>query len=293
MKLGKYVLQCFVSTPAGCIRDVPFIEGAYALRHRDRDGVAWPDAVQRLVREGLFSFYRDGHGECCGVRKVEPLKRALGPFAEKAWVTGQRKDQSPGTPRTFPSCRKTRRSARPTDAGEVQSAQPLDLEQVWDYIGSDVPFNALHTPQRASRLAAEPLHPAPLQPARTCRTVVGKIPRRMWPASREFVAKFITPVSDAPRFPKVWSETTAHRSWTTVIGVSRNTTNSTSVSALRPVKRTRSLRFSGRASVRALWTHDQSGPHHLRAHVVTGVMTMLATAAGIYLLERPVVLHAG
>lgn len=54
-----------------------------------------PDAekLQPFVRKkGLFSFYDDGHKECCGVRKVEPLRRALGTF--EAWVTGQRKDQS-------------------------------------------------------------------------------------------------------------------------------------------------------------------------------------------------------
>ena len=55
-----------------------------------------PEAVQALVHEkGLFSFYRDGHKECCGIRKVEPLTRAL--ESSRAWVTGQRKDQSPGT----------------------------------------------------------------------------------------------------------------------------------------------------------------------------------------------------
>src|SRR5262245_36006785 len=46
-----------------------------------------PEAVEKLVREkGLFSFYKDGHKECCGVRKVEPLVRALKPL--KAWITG-------------------------------------------------------------------------------------------------------------------------------------------------------------------------------------------------------------
>ena len=60
-----------------------------------------PEAVQKLVQEkGLFSFYRDGHKECCGVRKVEPLQRALRPL--KAWVTGQRRDQSPGTRASVP-----------------------------------------------------------------------------------------------------------------------------------------------------------------------------------------------
>ena len=60
-----------------------------------------PEAVQALVREkGLFSFYRDGHQECCGIRKVEPLKRALADA--RAYVTGQRKDQSPGTRAMIP-----------------------------------------------------------------------------------------------------------------------------------------------------------------------------------------------
>ncbi|XP_076910066.1 5'-adenylylsulfate reductase 1, chloroplastic-like [Bidens hawaiensis] len=58
----------------------------------------FPDAVevQALVRtKGLFSFYEDGHQECCSVRKVRPLRRALKGL--RAWITGQRKDQSPGT----------------------------------------------------------------------------------------------------------------------------------------------------------------------------------------------------
>lgn len=48
-----------------------------------------------MKEKGLFSFYRDGHGECCGIRKIEPLKRKLA--GVRAWATGQRRDQSPGT----------------------------------------------------------------------------------------------------------------------------------------------------------------------------------------------------
>ncbi|BBH02005.1 APS reductase 3, partial [Prunus dulcis] len=55
----------------------------------------------RLVRsKGLFSFYEDGHQECCRVRKVRPLRRALKGL--RAWITGQRKDQSPGTRAEIP-----------------------------------------------------------------------------------------------------------------------------------------------------------------------------------------------
>jgi phosphoadenosine phosphosulfate reductase len=104
-----------------------------------------PEAVQKLVQEkGLFSFYRDGHKECCGVRKVEPLTRALRPL--KAWVTGQRKDQSPGTRASVPVVQldQTFGSAeRP-----LIKFNPLSnwsSQQVWAYIRqNDVPYNALH-----------------------------------------------------------------------------------------------------------------------------------------------------
>ncbi|KAK9827682.1 hypothetical protein WJX81_008004 [Elliptochloris bilobata] len=62
-----------------------------------------PDAQETtdLVRaKGMFSFYEDGHQECCRVRKVRPLRRQL--TGLKAWITGQRKDQSPGTRAAVP-----------------------------------------------------------------------------------------------------------------------------------------------------------------------------------------------
>ncbi|HYD47326.1 MAG TPA: phosphoadenylyl-sulfate reductase [Terriglobales bacterium] len=105
----------------------------------------YPEAVQKLVHEkGLFSFYRDGHKECCGVRKVEPLVRALKPL--KAWVTGQRRDQSPGTRAEIPVVQ-----LDPT-FGSVEKPlvkfNPLanwSSKQVWEYIRrNDVPYNPLH-----------------------------------------------------------------------------------------------------------------------------------------------------
>ena len=105
-----------------------------------------PDAVQRLVREkGLFSFYQDGHGECCGVRKVEPLKRALGPL--QAWITGQRKDQSPGTRANIPVVQEDKAFSTPDRT--LVKFNPLSRwtsKQVWDYIEIyEVPFNVLHS----------------------------------------------------------------------------------------------------------------------------------------------------
>ena len=104
-----------------------------------------PDAVEKLVREkGLFSFYRDGHKECCGIRKVEPLRRALSNL--DAWVTGQRRDQSPGTRAQVPVVQPDPTFS--TDNRELVKFNPLanwTSKQVWDYIReNDVPYNELH-----------------------------------------------------------------------------------------------------------------------------------------------------
>jgi phosphoadenosine phosphosulfate reductase len=101
------------------------------------------DATEKLVKEkGLFSFYKDGHKECCDVRKVDPLKRALNTV--DAWVTGQRKDQSPGTRANVPVMQKD-----PTfGTGKLIKFNPLanwSSKQVWDYIReNNVPYNKLH-----------------------------------------------------------------------------------------------------------------------------------------------------
>jgi phosphoadenosine phosphosulfate reductase len=104
-----------------------------------------PEAVQKLVREkGLFSFYEDGHKECCGVRKVEPLRRALKSL--DAWVTGQRKDQSPGTRASVPVVQIDQMFG--SDDKPLIKFNPLSnwtSKQVWDYIrANDVPYNPLH-----------------------------------------------------------------------------------------------------------------------------------------------------
>ncbi|MGE0451194.1 MAG: phosphoadenylyl-sulfate reductase [Vicinamibacterales bacterium] len=104
-----------------------------------------PKSVEGLVREkGLFSFYVDGHKECCGIRKVEPLMRALLPL--RAWVTGQRKDQSPGTRADVPVVQLDRTFGSPDRP--LVKFNPLSYwtsKQVWSYIRSnDVPYNPLH-----------------------------------------------------------------------------------------------------------------------------------------------------
>lgn len=74
-------------------------EVAEALIERYRIRIDWyfprHEAVEKLEREkGLFSFREslDNRHECCHIRKVEPLSRALAGL--KGWVTGMRRDQS-------------------------------------------------------------------------------------------------------------------------------------------------------------------------------------------------------
>jgi phosphoadenosine phosphosulfate reductase len=107
-----------------------------------------PDAtkLERFVKQkGLFSFYEDGHKECCGIRKVQPLRRALSSF--RAWVTGQRKDQSP-TRSTLDVMHEDEAFTGQHD-GTLWKFNPLanwTSQQVWDYIHThDVPYNPLHT----------------------------------------------------------------------------------------------------------------------------------------------------
>lgn len=102
------------------------------------------EALSEMVkRKGLFSFYRDGHQECCGVRKIEPLKRYLADF--DGWITGQRKDQSP-TRVDVPIEQED--AAFSSNDKVLLKYNPLanwTSQRVWQYIrAEDVPYNELH-----------------------------------------------------------------------------------------------------------------------------------------------------
>jgi phosphoadenosine phosphosulfate reductase len=103
------------------------------------------ESVRELVQEkGLYSFYKDNHQECCGVRKIAPLRSKL--KTVDAWVTGQRKDQSPGTRAQIPVIQDDKVFARENDS--LTKFNPLanwSSEQVWNYIRTNqVPYNELH-----------------------------------------------------------------------------------------------------------------------------------------------------
>lgn len=101
-----------------------------------------PEAVQAMVRQhGLNLFYDsvDLRRKCCGIRKVEPLDRALGEL--DAWIAGLRPDQSV-----------TRGDVRAVEIDEVHGGRiklnPLvrwTREDVMAYVERNhVPVNRLH-----------------------------------------------------------------------------------------------------------------------------------------------------
>jgi len=114
---------------------------------RDRYGVAIQvyepraAAVQNYVHVyGRDAFYQslDLRRNCCEIRKVEPLKRALA--GKRAWITGQRREQSVG---------RSQLAEREFDlAHGLVKFSPLAAwseAQVWDYVRAhDVPYNRLY-----------------------------------------------------------------------------------------------------------------------------------------------------
>jgi len=106
----------------------------------------YPDAdkLQQLVtNKGLFSFYQDGHEECCGIRKVEPLRRKLARL--DAWITGQRKDQSPTRGDVAVIELDTAFSSESHLVIKINPLANWSSEDVWNYIRLfDVPYNSLH-----------------------------------------------------------------------------------------------------------------------------------------------------
>jgi len=103
----------------------------------------FPDTatVQAWVEQnGPNAFYKSvaQRLQCCHIRKVEPLRRALA--GKKSWITGLRREQS--------QARQTLEREAWDDANGLIKINPL-LEwrnaDVWDYIRAHgVPYNALH-----------------------------------------------------------------------------------------------------------------------------------------------------
>ena len=103
----------------------------------------FPDtaAVEAWVEQkGPNAFYKSvaQRQQCCQIRKVQPLQRALA--GKTSWITGLRREQS--------QTRQTLERESWDDANGLIKINPLlewTNDEVWDYIRQhNVPYNALH-----------------------------------------------------------------------------------------------------------------------------------------------------
>ncbi|WP_256004802.1 phosphoadenylyl-sulfate reductase [Pedobacter deserti] len=99
------------------------------------------EALQRMVdAKGPSSFYTsvENRKECCYIRKIEPLKRALS--GHKIWVTGIRAEQSPN--------RHDMRNLEWDEGNQMIKYHPLfewSLDEVKDFIKKhNIVYNTLH-----------------------------------------------------------------------------------------------------------------------------------------------------
>jgi phosphoadenosine phosphosulfate reductase len=99
------------------------------------------DAVERYVAtKGRDAFYEsvENRKQCCAIRKVEPLKRAL--KGKLAWLTGLRREQA--------ASRQNLAESEFDEAHGISKFNPLidwNNEEVWAYIRTNgVPYNTLH-----------------------------------------------------------------------------------------------------------------------------------------------------
>lgn len=112
-------------------------------RYKKNIDVFFPDneRVQSLVtRKGMHSFYEsvENRKECCFIRKVEPLQRAL--KGAKVWITGLRGGQS--------SNRESFQKIEWDEGNNVIKFNPIlhwTYDEMLDYLGNNkVPYNKLH-----------------------------------------------------------------------------------------------------------------------------------------------------
>jgi phosphoadenosine phosphosulfate reductase len=121
-------------------------ECAEALRRRYGLKIEWyfpaRDPVEELERnKGLFSFREsvENRKECCGIRKVEPLRRALSGL--DAWITGLRREQS--VTRTDLEVAEIDKAN-----GGIVKINPLaawTLADLWNFVRENkIPYNSLY-----------------------------------------------------------------------------------------------------------------------------------------------------
>ena len=101
-----------------------------------------PEAVESLERQkGFYSFREsvENRKECCGIRKVEPLSRAL--KGTEAWITGLRRAQAVTRTRIH----KIESDEAHPGLYKINPLADWSEDDVWNYIKKNgVPYNKLH-----------------------------------------------------------------------------------------------------------------------------------------------------
>jgi phosphoadenosine phosphosulfate reductase len=99
------------------------------------------DALKAFVdNKGINSFYesKENRLECCGIRKIEPLKRALKGF--NVWISGVRSAQS--------AFREDKEISEIDNVNEIVKFYPileLSDKEIWDFIKQEkIPYNKLY-----------------------------------------------------------------------------------------------------------------------------------------------------
>lgn len=99
------------------------------------------DLLEQMVNaKGPNSFYEsvNNRKECCGIRKIEPLKRALA--GNKCWITGIRAEQSVS--------RESMDNMEWDEGNQILKFHPIfdwTLDDVKEYIKKyNIPYNTLH-----------------------------------------------------------------------------------------------------------------------------------------------------
>ena len=96
--------------------------------------------TQLVENDGINGFYDsiDKRKSCCGVRKIEPLKRAL--TGAEVWITGIRQDQS-----STPACLDAFEDTGSIPTSKFNPLSKWSLHQVNEYLETyKVPQNKLH-----------------------------------------------------------------------------------------------------------------------------------------------------
>ena len=98
------------------------------------------EVEQMVAEKGINLFYDsiENRKQCCGIRKLKPLARALNGL--EVWITGLRRDQSV-----------TRNEVKMVEWDELNGLVKINPlinwseQEVWDYIHQhDIPYNPLH-----------------------------------------------------------------------------------------------------------------------------------------------------